>query len=110
MLSVALSLIAGLVVGIGYGLCGIRSPRSTSDRIAGAVRDVGGEHGTALVLRHFGDQRYGVAPVKRSRILPVTGHPKHREAEPWPAAPLAPMLKRTWLVAASRAVASDEAI
>ena len=71
MLSVALSLIAGLVVGIGYGLCGIRSPAPPAIALLGLSGILAGELGTALVRRHFGDQRYDAAPVETPPARPV---------------------------------------
>jgi XapX domain-containing protein len=61
MLSVALSFVAGLVVGIGYALCGIRSPAPPAIALLGMLA---GEHGTALVLRHFSDHRYEASPAE----------------------------------------------
>jgi XapX domain-containing protein len=37
MLSAVLSLIAGLIVGIGYGLCGIRSPAPPAIALLGLL-------------------------------------------------------------------------
>jgi XapX domain-containing protein len=64
MLSVALSLIAGLVVGIGYALCGIRSPAPPAIALLGLLGMLAGEHGTVLALRHFGGRLYEAAPAK----------------------------------------------
>lgn len=52
MLSFALSLAAGLVVGIGYGLCGIRSPAPPAIALLGLLGMLAGEQGVVLVL-HF---------------------------------------------------------
>jgi XapX domain-containing protein len=51
MLSSALSLAAGLVVGIGYGLCGIRSPAPPAIALLGLLGMLAGEQGVVLVLR-----------------------------------------------------------
>jgi XapX domain-containing protein len=64
MLSVALSLIAGLVVGIGYALCGIRSPAPPAIALLGLLGMLAGEHGTVLALRHFGVRPYEPAPIE----------------------------------------------
>jgi XapX domain-containing protein len=53
MLSTALSLIAGLVVGIGYGLCGIRSPAPPAIALLGLLGMLAGEHGVIIALRYF---------------------------------------------------------
>jgi XapX domain-containing protein len=58
MLSVVLSLIAGLVVGIGYALCGIRSPAPPAIALLGLLGMLAGEYGTVLALRHFGVRSY----------------------------------------------------
>ena len=58
MLSVALSLIAGLIVGIGYGLCGIRSPAPPAIALLGLLGMLAGEHGVQLARRHFGSGLY----------------------------------------------------
>jgi XapX domain-containing protein len=64
MLSTALSLIAGLVVGIGYGLCGIRSPAPPAVALLGLLGMLAGERGALLALRHFGNQLYEVPPAQ----------------------------------------------
>ena len=51
MLSAVLSLIAGLAVGIGYGLCGIRSPAPPAIALLGLLGMLAGEHGVVLALR-----------------------------------------------------------
>jgi XapX domain-containing protein len=58
MLSATLSLLAGLVVGIGYGLCGIRSPAPPAIALLGLLGMLAGEHGVALAWRQFGGQLY----------------------------------------------------
>jgi hypothetical protein len=50
MSETALSLIVGLVVGIGYGLCGIRSP---GYRLVGTTRDAGGQTRGTVGLTPF---------------------------------------------------------
>jgi XapX domain-containing protein len=56
MLSATLSLLAGLVVGIGYGLCGIRSPAPPAIALLGLLGMLAGERGVVLAWRHFGSQ------------------------------------------------------
>jgi XapX domain-containing protein len=55
MLSAALSLIAGLAAGIGYGLCGIRSPAPPAIALLGLLGMLAGERAAVLALRHFGN-------------------------------------------------------
>jgi XapX domain-containing protein len=64
MLSTALSLIAGLAGGIGYGLCGIRSPAPPAIALLGLLGMLAGERGTVLALRHFGHQIYEATPAQ----------------------------------------------
>jgi XapX domain-containing protein len=64
MLSAGLSLIAGLVVGIGYGLCGIRSPAPPAIALLGLLGMLAGERASVLALRHFGGQSYEAAPAQ----------------------------------------------
>jgi XapX domain-containing protein len=70
MLSAALSLLAGLVVGIGYGLCGIRSPAPPAIALLGLLGMLAGEHGVVLAWRHFASQLHQApraeAPAKPS--------------------------------------------
>jgi len=54
MLPAALSLVAGLVAGIGYGLCGIRSPAPPAIALLGLLGMLAGERGVVLALRLFG--------------------------------------------------------
>jgi XapX domain-containing protein len=56
MLPAALSLIAGLIVGIGYGVAGIRSPAPPAIALLGLLGMLAGEHGVALFLRIFGNR------------------------------------------------------
>jgi XapX domain-containing protein len=58
MLSTALSLIAGLVVGVGYGLCGIRSPAPPAIALLGLLGMLAGERGAVLAVRYFSGQPY----------------------------------------------------
>jgi XapX domain-containing protein len=55
MLSFALSLIAGLIVGIGYGVCGIRSPAPPAIALLGLLGMLAGERGVVLALRFVHD-------------------------------------------------------
>lgn len=65
MFSATLSLLAGLVVGIGYGLCGIRSPAPPAIALLGLLGMLAGEHGVLLARRHFGSQLYEAPLVER---------------------------------------------
>jgi XapX domain-containing protein len=58
MLSATLSLLAGVVVGIGHGLCGIRSPAPPAIALLRLLGTLAGERGVVLAWRHFGSQRY----------------------------------------------------
>ena len=80
MLSIALSLISGLVVGIGYALCGIRSPAPPAIALLGLLGMLAGERGALLALRHFGGQFYEAPPAQMpahasdDRTSDVAGH------------------------------------
>ena len=63
MLSTLLSLVAGLIVGAGYGLCGIRSPAPPAIALLGLLGMLAGEHSVQFALRHFGDQFGQAAPA-----------------------------------------------
>jgi XapX domain-containing protein len=63
MLSAALSLIAGLVVGIGYGVFGIRSPAPPAIALLGLLGMLAGERGVALALRLLSGQLYAAPPA-----------------------------------------------
>jgi XapX domain-containing protein len=69
MLSATLSLLAGLVVGIGYGLCGIRSPAPPAIALLGLLGMLAGEQGVELALRHFGSQLHE-APRAETLVQP----------------------------------------
>jgi XapX domain-containing protein len=56
MLSAILSLLAGLVAGIGYGLCGIRSPAPPAIALLGLLGMLAGERGVLLAWRLVGSQ------------------------------------------------------
>jgi XapX domain-containing protein len=56
MRSAVLSLLAGLLVGIGYGLCGIRSPAPPAIALLGLLGMLAGERGVVLAVRLAGDQ------------------------------------------------------
>jgi XapX domain-containing protein len=66
MLSAALSLAAGLVVGIGYGLCGIRSPAPPAIALLGLLGMLAGEHGVVLAVRLIGEQFHPASAVQAS--------------------------------------------
>ncbi|WP_213770025.1 DUF1427 family protein [Bradyrhizobium sp. dw_78] len=76
MLSIALSLIAGLVVGIGYGLCGIRSPAPPAIALLGLLGMLAGEHGVLLARRHFGSQLHEAPRVDAPAQLSDDRTPK----------------------------------
>jgi XapX domain-containing protein len=61
MLSAAFSLIAGLVVGIGYGLCGIRSPAPPAIALLGLLGMLAGESAVQLGWRYFSHQAYAAS-------------------------------------------------
>jgi XapX domain-containing protein len=63
MVSITLSLIAGLIVGVGYGLCGIRSPAPPAIALLGLLGMLAGERGVQFARRHLGDQVSQVAPA-----------------------------------------------
>jgi XapX domain-containing protein len=63
MLSAALSLAAGLIVGLGYGLCGIRSPAPPAIALLGLLGMLAGERGVQFALRHLGDQISQATPA-----------------------------------------------
>jgi XapX domain-containing protein len=69
MVSATLSLLAGLVVGIGYGLCGIRSPAPPAIALLGLLGMLAGEHGVVLACRHFGSRLYE-APHAETPVQP----------------------------------------
>ncbi|HUN97297.1 MAG TPA: DUF1427 family protein [Bradyrhizobium sp.] len=80
MLSAVLSLVAGLVAGIGYGLCGIRSPAPPAIALLGLLGMLAGEHGVLLVRRHFAGQLYDtpgaemlVPPSEEATLKPPRG-------------------------------------
>jgi len=60
MRSFAFSLIAGLVVGIGYGLCGIRSPAPPAVALLGLLGMLAGERGVVFALNHLDDQFFKI--------------------------------------------------
>ena len=64
MLSAALWIVAGLAVGIGYGLCGIRSPAPPVIALLGLLGMLAGEHGVLLARHHFGNQLDDAAPAQ----------------------------------------------
>ncbi|MER9236524.1 DUF1427 family protein [Mesorhizobium sp. M0622] len=64
MLSAALSIIAGLAVGVGYGLCGIRSPAPPAIALLGLLGMLAGERGVLLARHHFGNQLYDASPAQ----------------------------------------------
>ena len=72
MLSAVFSLIAGLVAGIGYGLCGIRSPAPPAIALLGLLGMLAGERAAVLALRHFGARLYA-APHAHALAHPSDG-------------------------------------
>lgn len=75
MVSAAFSLIAGLVVGIGYGLAGIRSPAPPAIALLGLLGMLAGERGVVLALRHFGLQLHAARSAQTPEDQ-VSGAPR----------------------------------
>jgi XapX domain-containing protein len=63
MVPTALSLIAGLIVGVGYGLCGIRSPAPPAIALLGLLGMLAGERGVQIALRHLSEQISQTTPA-----------------------------------------------
>jgi len=76
MRSFAFSLIAGLVVGIGYGLCGIRSPAPPAIALLGLLGMLAGERGVVFALNHFGNQLYQTPAAEAPARSPDDQMPK----------------------------------
>jgi XapX domain-containing protein len=72
MLSAGLSLIAGLIVALGYGLCGIRSPAPPAIALLGLLGMLAGERAAVLAVRHLGGEAAHVqaaVPSSEDRTL-----------------------------------------
>jgi XapX domain-containing protein len=80
MLSAALSVIAGLAVGVGYGLCGIRSPAPPAIALWGCSGCWQGN--AASVWPYTASATSFTIPraPRRPHISPITERPKHRES------------------------------
>jgi XapX domain-containing protein len=79
MLSARASLIAGLIVGIGYGLCGIRSPAPPAIALLGLLGMLAGERGVLLAPRLLGGLIHPTPPAHATASLSDHRTPKTPE-------------------------------
>ena len=76
MSNYAFSLAAGLVVGIGYGLCGIRSPAPPAIALLGLLGMLAGERGVVLAVRFLADQIHPATAVQAAVPPPADRPPE----------------------------------